>query len=71
MNGFAFRDRSGREVAVAWAREEKDEGVVCSLPESASAYDMYANAMQGRSIRLTRDPVYVVGVGLAGGLAFK
>ena len=71
LNGFAFRDRSGGEVAVVWAREEKDEGVECSLPESAKAYDIYANAIQGRNVKITRDPVYVVGRGLAAGLAFK
>lgn len=65
VNGFAFRDRSGGEVAVVWAREEKDEGFVCRLPESATAYDMYANAIQGRSVRMTRAPVYVVGSGLS------
>ena len=71
VNGFAFRDRDGREVGVVWAREENDEGMVCRIPERAAVFDIFANAMNGRSVRLTRDPIYVVGDGVRSGLSFE
>ena len=63
VNAFLFRDRRGREVALAWEREA---GTPCeiALPDGVTACDLYGNPIGSRTFTLGTEPVYFFGEGL-------
>lgn len=60
LNSFVFLDRNGKEVALIWALTEDGE---CSfdLPAGVMACDLFGNPLNGKTVSLTEEPVYLFG----------
>ncbi len=63
LNSFVFLDRDGKEVALIWALTKDGE---CSfdLPSGVKACDLFGNPLNGKTVSLTEEPVYLFGSGL-------
>lgn len=66
INAFLFLDRNGKEVVIAWVRNDDAEPREIVLPNGMSAMDVYGNDIKSQRLEFGPDPVYFTGKGLSG-----
>ncbi len=58
LSAWSYEDRNGASLLACWAKE-RGEKYTLNLPDGIDAFDLFGNALTGKTIEVNGDPVYL------------